>query len=383
MTASAVEWKVLYASRPRPLLVPAGNSRQALAAIDFFVANRALRWWGRLMLVLDDLLPSSRLLPSARSERFPIDSLFGEGARFETCFAVHCGSPGPFRKLTIFCPGTDGQQDGEISKVASQPSADQSVCREVHWLKTLGALPGLARFLPRLLRHGTLPCGRRYMTMSVLPSGVHSSQFGEPHFRFLQALAARTRGSAHWRESEPFRRLADRVKSISGLINPQYRALFSAILEEIEGSIGKQALPVCLVHGDFAAWNVRVAGDELLVFDWEYADAGGNPLQDYLHFHLVARATQHRSISSAYTRDLMDLARAYADRTFGAASGVAEAMPSLTLHYLLDTVSFYTDASRFLDVRDPVVRAYLRLLEQREHWLPDRPPEGQAEHVRQ
>lgn len=368
--ASAVEWKVLYASRPRPLLVPAACASQARAAIDFFVANRILRWWGHLMLLLDRFMPRSRLLPLARSERFPTDRLFGEGAALETRFAVHCGSPGPFRKLTIFCPPKTGSGNGEISKVASQESADHSVTREVYWLRTLGNLPSMARYLPRLLREGTLPCGRRFLTMSVLPFGAQSSRFGEPHFQFLRMLAERDEVTTRWSASVPFRRLSGRIAAVSESLDPQYRVLFDEILRQIDEEIGRIELPACLVHGDFAPWNVRIVDGQLLVFDWEYAEARGNPLHDFLHFHLVTRATRHRTIGIAFMRKLLDGASDHASRTFGRDSGVVFATPVLTLHYLLDTVAFYTEASKFLDINDSVVRTFLEVLEQRDRWLP-------------
>jgi hypothetical protein len=367
----AVEWKVLFASRPRPLLVPAGSTAQARAAVDFFVANRLLRWWGHFVLRLDRWLPSSRLVPLARSERFPIDKLFGDDAVKETCFAVRCGSPGPLRKLTIFCPAQIGEGTGEICKVAAQPSADDSISREVYWLRNLGKLPALAPFLPRLVRDGTLPCGRRFLTMSALAFGRLSSRFSAQHFQFLTILAARQSAMTPWSATEPSRRLANRINNVAELMEPPYRTFFADILREIDAGIGSREIPVCLVHGDFAPWNLRVAGNHLLAFDWEYAESGGSPLQDYLHFHLIARATGHRHLAPFFMRRLVAGAADHAEKIFGPDSGVADAAGYLTLHYLLDTVAFYTEASRYLDVNDSVIRAYLEVLEQRRRWLPE------------
>lgn len=375
---ACVEWKVLFASRPRPLLVPAGCRVQSRAAIEFFVANRLLRWWGHLMLSLDRCPPRSRLLPSARSERFPINQLFSKDALGETHFSVHCGSPGPLRKLTIFCPAQTGVGSAEVCKVASQQSADDSIVKEAHWLRTLGKLPSMARFLPRLIRDGTLPCGRRFLTMSVLPVGVRSSRFSEPQFQFLKILAARKSAVTRWSASEPFRRLSGRVSAVAELVEPPYRALFSGILGEIDKAIGTSEIPVCLVHGDFAPWNLRVAGEHLLAFDWEYAEAGGNPLHDYLHFHLVALATRQRNLGPFFMRRLIAGAAAHAEGVFGPDSSVAAAAGFLALHYLLDTVAFYTEASRYLDINDSVVRAYVEILAQRNRWLPVQVPAKEA-----
>jgi hypothetical protein len=66
---------------------------------------------------------------------------------------------------------------------------------------------------------------------------------------------------------------------------------------------------------------------------------------------------------------LLSRAGRHADSVFGVRSGVAEAAGALAMHYLLDVITFYVEASRCLDPRHPVLRAYLRLLEQRGQWL--------------
>jgi hypothetical protein len=115
-----------------------------------------------------------------------------------------------------------------------------------------------------------------------------------------------------------------------------------------------------------------------MVFDLEYAEAGGNPLQDFLHFHLAARAAGDRSISPWFMRRLLARAADHSERVFGPDTGLASAAGPLTLHYLLDTVAFYIEASGRLDINDPVIRAYLRILEQRDQWLPGQVPAKEA-----
>jgi hypothetical protein len=378
MQGDPVEWKVLFASRPRPLMIPAGCAEQAGAAIDFFVPNKLLRLWGRFMLAIDRSVPSLRLLPVARSERFPVAALFGEGALCETRFSIHCGSPGPLRKLTIYCPPQGPEGTGEICKIASQPSADESIIKEAHWLRTLGKSHAIARFLPKLLRDGVLDDGRHFLTMSALAYGVQSRRFGEPHVVFLQMLAERESATARWSLTEPYKRLSSRMDAVEKYLGPSHSALFKDVFKEISREIGQREIPVCLVHGDFAPWNLRVSGDQLFVFDLEYSEAGGNPLQDFLHFHLAARAAGERSISAWFMRRLIGRAADHAERVFGADSGLASSAGALTLHYLLDTVVFYIEASGCLDINDAVIRAYLKILDSRGEWLPDREPAKEA-----
>jgi hypothetical protein len=69
-------------------------------------------------------------------------------------------------------------------------------------------------------------------------------------------------------------------------------------------------------------------------------------------------------------RRLITRAGDYIEKVFGPDSGLATAVGALTLHYLLDTVAFYIEASDCLDINDPVIRAYLKILDQRDQWLP-------------
>ncbi len=360
-------WKVLYGRRAQPLLLPVGSGRRSRAAIAFFVRNRRWRWWGRLLLSLDRWMPDAGLLPEVHIDHFPVATLFGEAA---ASTAIYVGSPGPLQKLTILCP-RHHDEPARVAKVSLHASADRAVAREAQWLRALGASPSTASFVPRLVDDGTLPCGRRYVVMSALPEGVTSLRFGAQHRAFLAALAEKGR-SENWAASAAVLRLRERIRTVRCLLGDAHRQLLEEGLFEAESALASRALPACLLHGDFAPWNVRLTPERVFVFDWEYAQARGNPLQDFLHFHLMPRVLQARRtrVGPGYMRSLLKRAAAYATEAFGAGSGVAEAAGPLTIHYLLDTISFYVEASGYMDARHPVMRAYLMLLERRDAWLP-------------
>lgn len=362
-----LEWKILYPFRARPLLVPADAHAQAHRAIALFVDSRLLRGLGYFLLWADRVL-AGRILPTARLNEFPVGLLFGEGGGEGLPYAVQFGSPGPLSKLAVLSPG-DRAAPGRMAKIALDLSADQSIHREAYWLRTLGA-SSAAPFLPKLLKHGVLPCGRAFITTTVLPPGTSSRRFSALHREFLAHLARLSHKAARWSAHSAAERLRDRIEAIAPLLNPLFRAKCDAILAEIEQGMVPRTVPACFVHGDFAAWNLRIAAGRLYVFDWEYAEANGNPLQDFLHFHLIARATRRRNVGSAYMRSLLVDAARHGRDLFGPGSGVAEAAPSLALHYLLDTLTFYVEASRQFDMRHAVVMAYLRLLDERNSWLP-------------
>jgi len=60
----------------------------------------------------------------------------------------------------------------------------------------------------------------------------------------------------------------------------------------------------------------------------------------------------------------------YADKQFEPSSGVSAARGALTLHYLIDTITFYVEASGYIDRKHPVIKTFIELLEQRKDWLP-------------
>lgn len=373
-------WKVLYPRRRQPLLVPL-DSRQAQEAVGFFIRNPVLRWWGRLLLTLDKRVARGRLLDTVQLESFPSRVLFGTANIEET--ALYCGFPGPLQKLTIYYPGHDGDL-GKVAKIALNPSADEAIAQEAHWLYTLGCSQPTADFMPRLLQQGTLPCGRRFLAMLALPQGRPCRRFTELHRNFLRVLSRQRPPLTPWAQSELYRRLDARLHSLMPILTPAYRDLMQSVLDEINQNLGARSIPTCLGHCDFTPWNVRIADNRLFVFDWEYTEANSNPLHDFLHFHLIQRALQRWPLRTGAMPKLVSQAAAYADDVFGEESGVAEAAGMLTLHYLLDILTFYAAASGKLVLKHPVMRLYLKLLAERGEWLaPSSIGGSRHEYVRQ
>lgn len=358
-------WKVLYANRSQPLLVST-DMPTARHAIKFFIRNPLLRLWGTAALRLDHWMPQLGLLPTLRLNKFPA-SLSDESG--ESCPALYFGCPGPLQKLTLYCPdASDGRH--KVTKVALNESANHAIAREAYWLGTLGQMPDMAPFLPHLRSEGALACGRRYLSMQALPLGVSSRRFDRRHRHFLCLLAERQQELTPWQQSGAHSRLRERMQEALPLMDTQYQELMLAVLEEVEQNIGQTWLPTCLLHSDFAPWNVRLAEQHLYVFDWEYAEESGNPIQDFLHFHLIQRALQRWPMSANNMPVLLQEVAAFARDVFGEKSGVAQACGPLTLHYLLDTLTFYTTASGYLAPRHPVVHTYLELLRRRAEWMP-------------
>ncbi|HZV62442.1 MAG TPA: phosphotransferase [Methylophilaceae bacterium] len=358
-------WRVLYAQRNQPLLVST-DVAAAQHAISFFIRNPLLRLWGKATLLVDRALPQLGLLPTLRLNEFPVSLAGKDGS---PCPALYIGFPGPLQKLTLFCPSDNGELD-KVTKVALTKSANPAIAREAHWLSTLAKVPEISPFLPRLLDEGTLACGRNYLSMQALPKGVSSQRFDRRHRHFLQLLADYRPELTAWNHCGAHQRLRERMQQALPLMDTQYQGLLQTVMDEVERDIGSLWLPTCLLHSDFAPWNVRVAEQHLYVFDWEYAEESGNPIQDFLHFHLIQRVLRRWPMGASGMPTLLSDIADYARTVYGEDSGVAEACGPLALHYLLDTLTFYTTVSGYLAPRHPVVHAYLELLRKRAEWMP-------------
>jgi len=364
--------KVLYSKRSQPLLVPL-NKQQAHYAVNFFIQNRILKYWGHLLIKLDHHLPWLRLLTVVEFDHFPLNALFGASdsdfAIKIQGIAIFCGSPGALQKLTIYCPNPLGGL-GKVAKVAVHATANNAIKKESHWLEKLSHLTATAKFLPQLLQHSTLKYERYCLTMMSLPQGISPRNFGIAHHAFLRALAEQDPVFTEWKHSVAHMRLKQRVDGLSALVDEEIGLFWQEIITEIEQITARYVLPNLMIHGDFAHWNIRQIDADLFVFDWEYAEIYGNPLQDFLHFHLIPQALTYRSLNNKTMSAVLEKSAAYVDKQFGRDLGISKACGALTLHYLLDTITFYADASGYLDEKHPVLRSYMQMLRQRHQWLP-------------
>lgn len=364
--------KVLYSHRNQPLLVPLGI-QQAHYAVNFFIKNPILKYWGHLLIKLDYQLPFLRLLPIVEFENFPLTTLFGasssDSLTAQQGIAIFCGSRGALQKLTIYCPDSMGGL-GKVAKVAVHATANETIKKEALWLEKLSHSATTARFTPQLLQHSSLACNRQSLTMMSLPKGVSPKTFGAAHHEFLRVLAQQAPVFTEWKDSEAHIRLKRRFNTILPFADDDARLMCNEVISEIEHLTARSLLPNLMVHGDFAPWNLRQTDADLIVFDWEYAESYGNPLQDFLHFHLMPQALNRSGLNTKVMSKLLKQSIEYVDNQFGRDIGLSKTVGAFTLHYLLDTITFYAEASGYIDYHHPVLRSYINILQQRTQWLP-------------
>lgn len=362
-----VRWTALFGARARPLLVPCDDAAAARRAVGFFCGSTRLRGVGLLQLGLHQAIGLPRL-PVLQHASLVRPGLLGLPEADLSAVAMQCGSPGPLQKLTLFCPAV-GAGPPLLVKLALRPSADVAIDREVQSLKQLAQMPRMAGFIPRLHAHGRLPSGRAYLTTDALDHARAVHHLGGPVRQVLAALAQPGAAALAWAASANAQRLRQRWDACWDVLPAHAAGVIGAALAELGQRLGGAQLPQLLQHGDFAPWNIRQAGRRICVFDWEYAQPSCNPLADFLHFHLIARALgAHPPDARHLQRVLLHKAVAFAGEAWPQLACTPDLAACLLQDYLLDTVLFYTQSSGRFEPDHPVVRAYMALLEHRNQW---------------
>ena len=368
-----VSGKLLFAGSKRPLLVPKGDDVFVRDAIRLFVHGNARRAWAATMLKLDRWLPPLQLLPTVKPQQFPLPEVYEELGIAEDSFAIFYGPPGPLRKLTVFSSAADRS----LTKIALLPSADAMVRNECKILTLLADKQIGIDSVPRLLSHGQLSSGRRFVRTTVFQAGRYEPRFGAMHRAFLELLYAHRSCAKCWAQSYSYRLLLTRAAAIRNMLHRKDSELIDSALADVAALGGTEPVAECVVHGDFAPWNITVADDRLRVFDWEYAAVRGNPLRDFLHFHLIPDAVSHRIPGSTALNRLGSNAREHLACLAGQLPSL-QLVGALMLQYLAETVTFFCAMDGELKTSHPVIEAYIRLLQDRHAWLPTGVSYGEA-----
>jgi hypothetical protein len=257
-----------------------------------------------------------------------------------------------------------------LVKTAADEQAERLLAREARWLRELQEVRELEGQVPRVLEEGTSAGGRRYLVISMLPSGGETRAFTDDHARFLASLRkARLRtvefevsGTGQWlqRSMEEAREFASRGAVLT--LEQSYRDCETALLYWTG--------PYVLSQGDFAPWNIRNLGAQLFVTDWGRAHADASPLDDVLHYLMIQRALNSRPITVPLLRQAMRRAAGFALQAYPEWSWRPLVIGALTLVYLLGVVLDRSLVRRRIERADRVVGAYWKLLEKRSAWMP-------------
>jgi hypothetical protein len=107
-----------------------------------------------------------------------------------------------------------------------------------------------------------------------------------------------------------------------------------AAVESCYNRVGNRKIFFHRVHGDFTPFNTSLAGNTLLVLDWEESEAVGLPLYDAIHF-ILARDLHLRNVNPSIdyllTQHKFVVFRELKDRGFTASAHICEETFELAL----------------------------------------------------
>jgi hypothetical protein len=259
----------------------------------------------------------------------------------------------------------------DLVKKASDAQADRLLAREAQWLRELEDVPELEGQVPRLLDEGlTSPEGRRFLVISMVAPQGETRAFTESHARFLASLGKARFRAIDFEVSGACQWLLNALTELERFALPGAVAALGDAYHDCETALLYWTGPYVLAQGDFAPWNIRYLGSQLFVTDWGHARSEASPLDDVLHFVMIQRAVYRRPLSVPVLQAAMQRAREFALQAYPEWSWRPKVIGALTLVYLLGTLLHRALAQRRIDLGDPVIAGYWKLLERRSAWMP-------------
>jgi hypothetical protein len=139
---------------------------------------------------------------------------------------------------------------------------------------------------------------------------------------------------------------------IDGLSSGKEKLL--SALESLQPTLETLKVPVTVIHGDFAPWNLREDRGDIFAFDWEYAELDGIPLFDETHFRLQVGFQLHQWTPEQARAELSEWA---ATQPIGLKADEVKALQAV---YLIDNITRLL--AEGYPESDEMVDWYLRLL---------------------
>jgi len=257
-----------------------------------------------------------------------------------------------------------------LVKTAADDQADLLLAREAHWLRELEEVRELEGQVPRVLEEGTVPPGRRYLVLSMLPAGGETRAFTEDHARFLASLRKARLRTLEFDVSGTGQWLSRSIGKARAFASQKQIRTLEASYGDCETALLYWTGPYVLAQGDFAPWNIRSLGSQLFVSDWGHAHADASPLDDVLHYLMIQRALNSRPVTVPVLRQAMQQASEFALLAYPEWSWRPPVVGALTLVYLLGVVLDRSLRRGSIEPGDAVVDAYWKLLEKRSAWMP-------------
>ena len=262
-------------------------------------------------------------LPGVSNSNACIDTSYWQRnlAEFSERWAavIHLGSPSHTRKAIVFFLGEDHSIKA-VAKVPLEPLAYQAILNEAAVLERMKQF----LHLPRILFQDS---ERGVAAQSWLDGKPVSRGFTSAHLDLLSLLA--TPGSTA--------RVSDFKAEVAAQLDehdvPFDRLVLAQALELLNFDEPMQGF---VEHRDFVPWNLkRVPDGSLALLDWEWAASHSLPWQDICRFFYNQDALFKGHGRVWETLIGNQLLQRYRQRF----AIPAEALPALTMHYLLRVLS--------------------------------------------
>lgn len=213
-----------------------------------------------------------------------IDDYLGEALGREVSIALHLTPSRSNRKPVVQALAAGERHPLAFAKVGVNPLTTRLVEQEARALAAL-ADRGVERLtVPTVAHHGSF-AGHTVLTLAPLPTWLPGTSPSLADVaaasREVAALgdvgAGRLGDSGYWRRAEQQARDLPRTSTADRL---------RRCVEQVATRLSDIDVTFTASHGDWSPWNMWLAGDRLLVWDWERFERETPAGFDLLHFRL-------------------------------------------------------------------------------------------------
>lgn len=317
-------------------IVPKKNMRTALSIYQ----PSGIK--GRLLHLF---LPYLYWLPMVRRAIHAKSMAFSLGKELTECikrvlsidnfeFSIYEGTPSVHKKRIIqIFKGTKILAYCKISAAGSVVKLLKNGQKTLSYLHKVGidSVP-TCYYCDKVAHNSDVVCFIQSTTKTERSKTLH--EFGDKHWAFLDDLYQKTRLTIPFEDSD-FARSINSLEAYLSIFSPEDAHTIIQGIKRVRDYY-KGDVEFSAYHGDFTPWNMYLEGDELFVFDFEYAGLSYPPFMDRFHFftqtiifekHLTGRAIDElyvikraeiieycANVEIVYTAYILDIISRYISR---------------------------------------------------------------------
>ena len=197
-------------------------------------------------------------------------------------FAVFEGTPSVHKKITMqLSQGNRILGYCKLSESCNIKALFEKEASVLEWLTSKGVTS-----IPKALHCGTLKIGTHIFVQSTEKTAsskvIHA--WGTLQEEFLTKLQEKTKAVLPFEESDYFNAITQLEQHLDWLPQNIDRDTIVKAIADVKKKFCGKEVEFCACHGDFTPWNMFTGGNELFVFDFEYAAKSYPAGLDRYHF---------------------------------------------------------------------------------------------------